>query len=165
MNIDNKELKKLIDLVQKSDIAEFEYSEGDIKVRIVRACGSQTYQLPAHPTAYLTGPNQVSNPIPVINGDAAGNEPTAESSAPQVEAGTIIASPMVGTFYRAQAPDAPPYVEVGGNIELDQTLCIIEAMKLMNEIKAEYRCKLLEVLVENGQAVEFGQPLFRVQKI
>jgi acetyl-CoA carboxylase biotin carboxyl carrier protein len=89
----------------------------------------------------------------------------APAAAPAAEKGEAITSPIVGTFYRAPAPDAPPYVEVGQTVEKGQVLCIVEAMKLMNEIEAEYRCKILKICKENAQPVEFGDTLFLVERL
>lgn len=161
--MDIKEIKKLIDLAIKSDLAELEYSEGDKKVRIVRGMSPQI-QFPIHPSQLLSGqvsPHQLT--APPVDAEHSGNK-TQESSTKEQQYDQIT-SPMVGTFYRSSAPDAGPYVESGSTVEVDQTVCIIEAMKLMNEIKVEFKCKIIDVLVENGHAVEFGQPLFKVQKL
>jgi acetyl-CoA carboxylase biotin carboxyl carrier protein len=95
----------------------------------------------------------------------AGNAPVPVAGAAPVETGETVNSPIVGSFYRAPAPDAAPYVEVGQVIEKGQVLCIVEAMKLMNEIEAEYRCKIVKICKENAQAVEFGDPLFVVERV
>ncbi len=163
--MDLKEIKRLIEMVQKSDLAEFEYTEGEIKIKIVRGV-THTMQVPMAPQAFL--PAQAGmhpqGMVPAYDSPAA----TGSSPAPETvedASCTTITSPMVGTFYRSPAPDAAPFVDIGNTIEADQTVCIIEAMKLMNEIKSEFRFKILEVLVENGHTVEFGQPLFKVQKL
>ena len=147
--MDIKDIKKLIDLAIKSDLAEFEYSEGETKVRIVRGMSPQL-----RPQQLASSGQQI----------VSGNENTADQTA-KSEQYEQITSPMVGTFYRAPAPDADPFVDIGNTVNPDQTLCIIEAMKLMNEIKAEFKCKIVEILIENGHAVEFGQPLFKVEKL
>ena len=164
--MDTKDIKKLIEMAQKADLAEFEYSEGDIKIRIVRG-NIQTFQMPSiNPTAYLTPSSQstpqVTNKVDSFSRDDKAGEVDATVAPDNYQQ---ITSPMVGTFYRSPAPDAAPFVDIGSIVEIDQTLCIVEAMKLMNEIKAEFKFKIIEILVENGHAIEFNQPLFKVQKI
>lgn len=154
--MDLRKLKTLIDLVAESGIAELEISEGEDKVRIVKSG-----PLAAHP--------QVSHvhvtPSPVSAQGAAHPAvaqamATAQETPAEVPEGKIIKSPMVGTFYRASSPGAEPFVSVGSAVTEGQTLCVIEAMKLMNEIPADNAGVIKEILVENGQPVEFGQPLF-----
>ncbi len=143
-----KEVKALIDLVTKNGLSEFELEEGNFKVRIKKGNGEPIlYAMPA-PAA----------PMPVTVGVVA--EPV--SSAPAA-GGKEIVSPMVGTFYRSPSPDSPSFVEVGQQVTEDTVVCIIEAMKVMNEIKSEVRGTITEILSENGKAVEFGKPLFRVK--
>ena len=153
------ELRQLIRLVQRTGIGELEVSSGGRTVRISAS--------PA--TAIATGipvsaPGAVETAAPVRAG-----EPTAANAAPATAAAppnsVAITSPMVGTFYRAPAPEADPYVEVGDKVEAGQTVCIVEAMKLMNEIEAEVRGRIVQILVENAQPVEFGQKLFLVEPI
>ena len=149
--MDLRKLKKLIDLVEESGIAELEVTEGEEKVRITRVNNSipafmqhdapMQYQLPAAP---------IPAAAPVI--------PVAET--PSVPEGHAVKSPMVGTFYRAPSPGAAPFVEVGQTVNAGDTLCIIEAMKLLNEIEADKSGVIKEILVENGEPVEYGQPLF-----
>ncbi len=161
--MDMKEIKKLIDLAIKSDLAELEYTQGETKIRIVRGMNPQI-QFPLHPPTLISGqtsPHQLT--ASSVEATPVGDK-VPDSSAKEQQYDQIT-SPMVGTFYRASAPDADPYVEVDAVVEADQTVCIIEAMKLMNEIKSEFKCKIIEILVENGHAVEFGQPLFKVQKL
>ena len=156
--MDLRKLKKLIDLVQESGIAELEVTEGEEKVRIVKH-GSQ----PQSSATYMVG-------APAAPATAAMAAPAAQpgAAAPAVQTaaddaildGEAVKAPMVGTFYRASAPDADPFVEVGQSVKVGDTLCIIEAMKLMNEIEADVAGVIKEILVENGQPVEFGQPLF-----
>jgi acetyl-CoA carboxylase biotin carboxyl carrier protein len=154
--MDLRKLKTLIDLVAESGIAEIEVTEGEDKVRIVKhgpapqpapASAPQTYFVPA--------------PVPAAAAAAAAPAlaPAAATAAPETR-GTVVKSPMVGTFYRCPSPGAASFVEVGQTVKPGDTLCIIEAMKLLNEIEAEVAGDILEVLVENGQAVEYGQPLF-----
>jgi acetyl-CoA carboxylase biotin carboxyl carrier protein len=144
--MDLRKLKKLIDLVQESGIAELEITEGEEKVRIAR--GGQVSIAPAG-----TG---------VAPAPAAAQVPAAGAPAAEVpgEARHTLNAPMVGTFYRASAPDAKPFVEVGQQVKEGEPVCIIEAMKLMNEIEADATGTVVEILVENGQPVEYGQPLF-----
>ncbi len=158
--MDLRKLKTLIDLVAESGIAELEITEGDDKVRIVKSSSagqatqiSHVYAAPtaaSAPAAAAVAPAAVS-----AEASAAGAAPlTAEIS------GKVIKSPMVGTFYRSSAPGADPFVSVGSSVSEGQALCVIEAMKLMNEIPSEFSGVVKEILVENGQPVEFGQPLF-----
>ena len=154
--MDLRKLKTLIDLVAESGIAELEITEGEDKVKIVKSnAGPQTSHV-SHvytaPTA--ASPATQSAPAPVAEAAA---HVSAAASAPE---GKVIKSPMVGTFYRASSPGAEPFVSVGATVSEGQTLCVIEAMKLMNEIPADAAGVIKEVLVENGQPVEFGQPLF-----
>jgi acetyl-CoA carboxylase biotin carboxyl carrier protein len=147
--MDLRKLKKLIDLVQESGIAELEITEGEEKVRINRV-GS-----PGHP-GMMTIP-QVPAPMAAVPATAV---IAAAADAPAESEGHMVKSPMVGTFYRSSAPGSKPFVEIGQNINAGETLCIIEAMKLLNEIEADQSGVVKKVLVENGQPVEYGQPLF-----
>jgi acetyl-CoA carboxylase biotin carboxyl carrier protein len=147
--MDLRKLKTLIDLVETSGIAELEIQEGEERVRITRANAAA----PA-PMLFHTAP-----PAPV----ALAAPPAApEVAAPPVEEAHPVKSPMVGTFYRAASPGAAPFVEVGDTVAQGDTLCIVEAMKLMNEIEADASGTIKAILVENGQPVEFGQPLFLI---
>lgn len=148
--MDLRKLKTLIDLVAESDIAELEVTEGESKVRIVKSSPvPQNQVLMMQPQAamqYAPAPAQAPAAAPVTV---------------QIEPqGHIVKSPMVGSFYRAAAPGNPPFVEVGSVVKEGDTLCIIEAMKLLNEIDADASGVIKQILVENGQPVEFGQPLF-----
>ena len=151
--MDLRKLKKLIDLVQESGIAELEITEGEEKVRISRS-GS------AVQTAMMAMP-QATTMLTAAPAAAA----AALAAAPEVPAepeGHVVKSPMVGTFYRSSAPGAKPFVEIGQTVNAGDTLCIIEAMKLLNEIEADQGGVIKTVLVENGQPVEYGQPLFLI---
>ena len=154
--MDLRKLKTLIDLVAESDISELEVTEGESKVRIVKATAhSAQNQVVMMPSAAVAAPAAAA---PVAAGTPVAAAPAvAPEAAPT---GHIVKSPMVGTFYRASAPGAPAFVDIGSTVKEGDTLCIIEAMKLLNEIEAEVAGSVLEVLVENGQAVEYGQPLF-----
>ena len=150
--MDLRKLKTLIDLVAESDIAELEVTEGESKVRIVKSSGIPQNQVVMMPQ----GVQQYHAAAPAV---AAPGAAPAAPVAP-VETGHVVKSPMVGTFYRSSAPGAPAFVEVGATVKEGDTLCIIEAMKLLNEIDADLSGTITKVLVENGQPVEFGQPLF-----
>jgi len=151
--MDLRKLKTLIDLVAESDIAELEVTEGESKVRIVKSSAMPQGQMVMMPPA---GVQQFSaQPAP-----AAAAPAPAAAPAVAAETGHVVKSPMVGTFYRSSAPGAPAFAEVGANIKEGDTLCIIEAMKLLNEIDSDVSGVVTKILVENGQPVEFGQPLF-----
>jgi acetyl-CoA carboxylase biotin carboxyl carrier protein len=150
--MDLRKLKTLIDLVSESGISELEVNEGEDRVRIVNA-GSQAHTgqvVHANPD-----PAQVMQAAPVTTPVAA----PATEEAP-AESGFVARSPMVGTFYRAPNPESPDFVKVGDTVKVGQTLCIIEAMKLLNEIESEQAGVIKQILCENGQGVEFDQPLF-----
>lgn len=149
--MDLRKLKTLIDLVAESGIAELEITEGEGKVRIVKF--SQAVQ----PVAYAAPAAYAPAPAPV--GEAAPAVPAAAPAAPVVQGHTVKA-PMVGTFYRASNPGAAAFVEVGQTVKEGEPLCIIEAMKLLNEIEADKSGVIKEILVQNGEPVEYGQPLF-----
>jgi acetyl-CoA carboxylase biotin carboxyl carrier protein len=176
MNLD--EIKELIGIMRKNKIREIDLEQEGVKVRIVSMSTGRPLPLekatvqplpaPSHVAAHpaeSAAPAHQSPSAPAAPGHLTAAPPAkAEAEPAPVEPeGVAVKSPMVGTFYRAPAPDAPPYVELGNVINQDTVLCIIEAMKLMNEIKAEMRGKILKVLVENGQPVEFNQPLFLVE--
>ncbi len=152
--MDLRKLKTLIDLVAESDIAELEVTEGESKVRIVKSSGIPQNQVVMMPSA---GVQQYA--APAAHAVAAPAAAPA-AAAPAAETGHVVKSPMVGTFYRSSAPGAPAFVEVGASVKEGDTLCIIEAMKLLNEIDADISGTITKILVENGQPVEFGQPLF-----
>ena len=144
--MDLRKLKKLIDLVEESGIAELEITEGEEKVRICK-----NHQQAAG--------NGAANPVPAA--PAAAAPPAAP--APAAPEGHTVKAPMVGTFYRASAPGAQPFVEIGQKVALGETLCVIEAMKLMNEIEADRAGTVIAILAENGQPVEYGEPLFVIE--
>ena len=152
--MDLRKLKKLIDLVQESGIGEIEITEGEEKVRISRQVASQP-MLMATPAMQPMGmPGQMPAAMP---------SPAAAPPAPAEPTGHTLKSPMVGTFYRAPSPGAPPFVEIGQSVTKGQTLCIIEAMKLLNEIESDATGTIKAILVENGQPVEYGQGLFLIE--
>ena len=152
--MDLRKLKTLIDLVSESGISELEVNEGEDRVRIVNAGSSA----PAGQVVYANpAPAQVIQAAPAASASA----PVAVAAeAPAVETGSVAKSPMVGTFYRAPNPESPNFVNIGDTVKVGQTLCIIEAMKLLNEIESEHAGVIKEILCENGQGVEFDQPLF-----
>ena len=157
--MDLRKLKTLVDLVSESNIAELEITEADGKVRIVKA-GAAT--APGAMPLVMTAP-VLAPPTPAAAArDAA--EAAAAVQAAADEAGHPVKSPMVGTFYRAASPGGKPLVEVGTVVKAGDPVCIIEAMKIMNEIEADVGGSIIKVLVENGQAVEFGQPLFLIDR-
>lgn len=149
--MDLRKLKKLIDLVQESGIGEIEITEGEEKVRISR-------QSPGGPPMIMAGPG-----MQAMGYGAPASLPPAPAEAPAEPKGHQLKSPMVGTFYRAPSPGAPSFIEVGQAVTKGQTLCIIEAMKLLNEIESDATGTIKAILVENGQPVEYGQPLFLIE--
>ncbi len=158
--MDIKEIKSLIKMIIETDISEFELENADEKIRIKRGETQEIihYKAPQQVTIPHSQPPQPAE-APAAGGAA------AIVPAPVAEKGESITSPIVGTFYRAPAPDAPPYVEVGQVVEKGQVLCIIEAMKLMNEIEADFRCTILKICRDNAQPVEFGDVLFVVEPL
>ena len=156
--MDLRKLKKLIDLVQESGIGEIEITEGEEKVRISRQSAGAAPVIMAAPSMQPMG---YAPQAPGAPGAPAGAAPGA--AAPAEPQGHQLKSPMVGTFYRAPSPGAPSFVEVGQSVTKGQTLCIIEAMKLLNEIESDATGTIKAILVENGQPVEYGQPLFLIE--
>ncbi len=156
--MDLRKLKKLIDLVEESGIAEIEVTEGEEKVRITRSI-AHVQQQPIYAPAPMI---QAATPAPVAPPTSAASVTTPETPAVR-DLSCAQKSPMVGTFYRAASPSSPAFVEVGQSVKVGDTLCIIEAMKLMNEIEAEHSGIIKEILVENGTPVEFGEPLFIIE--
>lgn len=164
--MDLRKIQKLIELVQTSGIGELEITEGEERVRISRGTSGPVYM--PQPQAYMA-------PMPAIDPSATGMfaaqphmaaqaSPVAAPPAPPAEpSGHIVKSPMVGTFYRASSPGSPAFVEVGQTVTKGQTLCIIEAMKLLNEIESDASGTVKAIRVENGQPVEYGQPLFIIE--
>ena len=151
--MDLRKLKTLIDLVQQSGIAELEITEGEEKVRISRGVAGVVPQTQGQlAPVYVTAPGAQPAEAPAAT--------PAEPAAPAAPEGHVIKSPMVGTFYLASAPGAKPFVEVGQAVKAGETVCIIEAMKLLNEIEADKDGVIREILAENGEPVEYGQPLF-----
>jgi acetyl-CoA carboxylase biotin carboxyl carrier protein len=154
--MDLRKLKTLIDLVAESGIAELEITEGEGKVKIVKSA-AQTGAVGYAPATAVMMPTPATAPAAPAAANPAAQAETAPAAAP---AGHRLASPMVGTFYRSSSPGGAPFVSIGDSVSEGQTLCVIEAMKLMNEIPADKAGVIKEILVENGQPVEFGQALF-----
>lgn len=151
--MDLRKLKTLIDLVSESNVSELEITEAEGKVRIVKSVGGVVQQ-------YVPAPMQA--PAPPASAAAQVAELPAPSAS-AVPAGHIVKSPMVGTFYRSSSPGAKAFVEVGSQVKEGETICIIEAMKILNEIEADKSGTVTRILGENGQAVEYGQPLFVIE--
>ncbi len=156
--MDLRKLKTLIDLVQNSGISELEISEGEEKIRIAK------YSTAAPNTTMVSMPMAGQGSMQAMNAAAVSPAPTfaAEPPAPPEPEGHIVKSPMVGTFYRSGSPGSPSFAEIGQPVKKGETLCIIEAMKLMNEIESDADGVIKAILVENGQPVEFDQPLFLI---
>jgi acetyl-CoA carboxylase biotin carboxyl carrier protein len=160
--MDIKDLKVLIKLVTETDITEFEVENADEKVIIKRGKEQEVIHV-APPAAYAApAPMPVAPPSAPEASTPSEAETRAAALSDKYE---TINSPIVGTFYHAASPDSDPYVEVGSVVKKGQILCIVEAMKLMNEIEAEFPCKVIEMLKENAQPVEFGDPLFLVERL
>jgi acetyl-CoA carboxylase biotin carboxyl carrier protein len=155
--MDLRKLKTLIDLVSESNISELEITEAEGKVRIVKAGA------PAAPPQMMAYAMPQAMPAPAEAPRAAAPAAAAEAEAPPVETGHVVTSPMVGTFYRSSSPGGKPLIEVGDSVKEGAPVCIIEAMKIMNEIEATHAGTITKVLCENGQPVEFGQPLFVIE--
>jgi acetyl-CoA carboxylase biotin carboxyl carrier protein len=152
--VDLKDIKAIIDLMKKNSITEFELERQDSKIRLKRGLNGG---------AVATQPDE---PMPVLQAASAQApmSPAASAVASAAANGEIeVKSPMIGTFYRSPSPEATPYIEVGSEVAVDTAVCIIEAMKVMNEIKSEVKGTVTQVLVENGKPVEFGQPLFKLR--
>jgi acetyl-CoA carboxylase biotin carboxyl carrier protein len=158
--LDLKQIKQIIDLMKRSELTEFEVEEEGFKIKIKRGSGEQpvvsSSQLSAHPFSIGAAPAEAP-------AKPASPTPPAVAS-PEDETGvTYVKSPMVGTFYRSPSPDSPSFADAGTKVEEKTVVCIIEAMKIMNEIQAEAKGTVVEVLVENGQPVEYGQRLFKLK--
>ncbi|OHB26838.1 MAG: acetyl-CoA carboxylase, biotin carboxyl carrier protein [Desulfuromonadaceae bacterium GWC2_58_13] len=159
--MDIKDLRTLIKMVTDTDITEFEMENADEKIIIKRGKETEFVQVAA-PQQYLAQPMMAA---PQVAAPASASAVSAPAAAPAPAKGDSITSPIVGTFYRAPSPESPSYVEVGSVVEKGQILCIVEAMKLMNEIEAEFRCKIIEICKENAKPVEYGDPLFIVERL
>ena len=154
--MDIRKVKKLIELLEESGLAELEITEGEESVRISR-------QAPNAPVHYAPAPGYYP-PAPAAGGPAAAGTGSAVAAQASAEpAGHKVLSPMVGTYYEAPAPDAPNFIKIGDQVKAGDTLCIIEAMKMMNQIECDKAGKVVSILVRNGDPVEFGQPLFVIE--
>ena len=149
--MDLKDIKSIVDLMKKNALSEFEMEEGDFKIKLKRDAVGKPRK--GEPVMVQEAPMVLSAAAPILA--------TTPAAAPEPE-GTEVKSPMIGTFYRKPSPDAEAFVEVGAKVNPDTVVCIIEAMKVMNEIKAEVKGTIIEVLMEEGKPVEYGQGLFRI---
>jgi len=152
-----KDIKAIIDLMKKNDLSVFEMEKDGFRLKLQKGAGEQTF------LAAPAMPQMIAVPVAGGGGTAAGGKAPATSAPAATDADKEIISPMVGTFYRAGSPEAPPFVDVGREVNEDTVVCIIEAMKVMNEIKAEVSGVIAEVVAENGKPVQFGQALFKVR--
>ena len=165
MKLDHEDLNRLIEKISTSDIQEFSLEGEDFKLEIKRNLFDQNQVVNNLVSNTSFDKQTISNQKPINDNIPVVNEPEAPQVAPLGRSDlTEITSPMVGTFYRAAAPGEEPFVEVGNNVKVGQTICILEAMKLMNEIESEFNAEIVEILVENGTPVEFGQVLMRVKQ-
>ena len=157
--MDIKDIKAIVDLMKKNSMTEFEMEKGDFKIRLQRdAHAGKRSPIPEPVIVQAPAVAQAAPATPAATPTA-----TETGSAPAVASGTEVKSPMIGTFYRRPSPDADPYAEIGAQVEPDTVVCIIEAMKVMNEIKAETRGVITEILIEDTKPVEYGQVLFRIE--
>ena len=154
--MDLKDIKKLLEAFDKSTATVLEYENDEFRIYLDKS-SNQVASTPAPVQTAVQPAQQTAAATTVVQNEVSQNI--------ECEEGEVITSPMVGTFYQAPSPDSPPYVKVGDKVKKGQTLCIIEAMKIMNELEAEFDMEILEVLVEDGQPVEFDTPLFRVKRV
>jgi acetyl-CoA carboxylase biotin carboxyl carrier protein len=153
--MDIRKVKKLIELLEESGISEIEITEGEDAVRISRYPTAATHPpMPAAPSPHVTA---------VTTGAPAAQEEAQEPAPPDIPDGQTVTAPMVGTFYASPAPGAKPFVQMGSEVQVGDTLCIIEAMKMMNQIESDTAGRVVSILAENGEPVEFGQPLFIIE--
>ncbi len=157
--MDLRKLKTLIDLVSESNVSELEITEAEGKVRIVKSSGAPL--VVAAPVA--AAPAVVAAPVAAVAAPAAAPAPAADAAPAADTAGHVVKSPMVGTFYRSASPGAKPFIELGSVVKEGDTICIIEAMKILNEIEADKSGTVVQILAENGQAVEYGHPLVVIE--
>jgi acetyl-CoA carboxylase biotin carboxyl carrier protein len=156
--VDLKDIKAIIDLMKKNSVSEFELEKQDFKIRLKRGMSGGAIQMDEAPVvAYAPAPLMIPGSAPAA--PASGNIPAPAAASNELD----VKSPMIGTFYRSPSPESGAYVEVGTEVTPDTVVCIIEAMKVMNEIKAEVKGVVTQVLMDNGKPVEFGQPLFKVR--
>lgn len=158
--MDIKDIKSLIKMVTETDITEFELESGGEKIKIQR--GKSVEMVNYSATQPMTFQQQMSAPVAASSPHV---QPVDQTATVEPDVTQAITSPIVGTIYHAPSPESPSYVEVGQTVEKGQVLCIVEAMKLMNEIEAEYRCKIVKICKENAQPVEYGETLFLVEPV
>ena len=163
--MNSKEIKELIEFLIEKDVTEFELERGDVKMRIKR--GQEVHMVQAPMAPMMAAPVQtgvpMAAPVPVASAPAVGAPPAAAPAAAAEEGLHVVKSPIVGTFYEAPSPGAPPFIKPGDQVTSGQVLCIVEAMKLMNEIESDVTGEVVKLLVANGQPVEYGQPLFAIR--
>ena len=162
--MNQKELKELIEFLIEKDIAEFELERGDVKVKVKRASEHVAPAAPPHMAfVHHAPPQSMPMAAPEVPAAAPQAQPAKPAAAPE-DGAHIVKSPIVGTYYESPSPGAPPFIKVGDTVEAGQILCIIEAMKLMNEIESDVAGEIVKKLVTNGQPVEYGQPLFAIRQ-
>lgn len=163
--MDIEEIKKLMEMMEERGVVELEIKNASGEIRLVRESHRTAFQQPtvlmAAPPQHMVAPLAASPPM---NAPVVAPPPLVEPEAQQLR-GTAIPSPMVGTFYRASKPDSKPYVDIGSVVEVGEVVCIVEAMKMMNEIQSEIRGRVVKVMAENGKPVEYGQPLFLLEPL
>jgi acetyl-CoA carboxylase biotin carboxyl carrier protein len=166
MNVDVKAIKQLLELVREHELAEFELEQEGIKIRVRKQGAAHALNAPAvmmTPGSAAPALAAPSAAAPPVAAPARAAEPSAAAPEPESLELAVMTSPIVGTFYRSPDPSSPPFVEVGQVVRKNQTVCIIEAMKLMNEIESEYEGEVVKVYVENGQPVQYGERLFAIK--
>lgn len=160
--MDPKDLKRILDALREAEVNEFSLETPDYKIQLKRGNNDIVQYVTTAPAPLVSAPVPVvAAPAPVTSAPAVSSSP--EPAAPVAPKGNVVKAPIVGTFYRSPSPDAPSYTEVGDRVEAGKVICIIEAMKLMNEIESEFSGVIREILVSNGQPVEYGQPLFVIE--
>ena len=157
--MNSKEIKELIEFLIEKDVTEFELERGDVKMRIKR--GQEVHMVQAPVAPVMAAPVSMAAPVAIPTASAAA--PAAAPPTPAEEGLHLVKSPIVGTYYEAPSPGAPPFIKPGDHVTAGQVLCIVEAMKLMNEIESDVTGEVVKLLVANGQPVEYGQPLFSIR--
>lgn len=161
--MNQKEIKELIEFLIEKDVTEFELERGDVKLRVKRGQEVHMVSAPA-PVSMVASPQPFAAPVASAASAPAAPAASAAPAAPAEEEGLhSVKSPIVGTFYEAPSPGSPPFIKVGDHVNAGQVLCIVEAMKLMNEIESDVAGEVVKILVSNGQPVEYGQPLFKIR--
>ena len=165
--MNQKELKELIEFLIEKDVAEFEMERGDVKVRVKRNLPNQVQYVAASPSVVAPAPHfppaSTVGQVPAAHASASASAAPAAPAADSDEGLHQVKSPIVGTFYESPSPGAPPFIKVGDTVAAGQVLCIVEAMKLMNEIESDVAGEIVKINVKNGQPVEYGQPLFAIR--